>query len=169
MFFSEYCAVSVHPVTHNTCFRHIMVISKNMWMEVFVPSSFVHNQCHGALNQIIWQRTEATVEPLLYCFMYGWLACCVAFQIPIGSTRCCVACGVVQLVHQSLSRSQSQNREKRLLCDWISFWAPCCLINENDPGAESEAIVCTVTKSLPINSILNRISQSTPGVRNLLA
>lgn len=37
------------------------------------------------------------------------------------------------------------------------------------PGAESEAIVCTVTKSLPINSILNRISQRTPGVLNLLA
>lgn len=68
-----------------------------------------------------------------------------------------------------LSRSQAWNREKRVLCDWISFWAPRCLINENDPGAESEAIVCTVTKSLPINSILNRISQSMPGVLNLLA
>lgn len=34
---------------------------------------------------------------------------------------------------------------------------------------QSEAIVSTVTKSLSINGILNRISQSAPGILNLLA
>lgn len=154
-------------MTRNTCYQHTMVISETTWKEVFVPSSFVHSQCHDALNKIILQWTETAVEPLLYWFMYGWFVICVAspafsrfpssVRALFGSAHCCVACGVMQQVYQSRSRSQAWNREKRLLCDWISFWAPRCLINENDPGAESEAIVCTVTKSLPVNSILNRI------------
>lgn len=116
----------------------------------------------------------------LALLVYVWVVCyfrCLlrSFQIPIlcpgsvwqGTLLCrlwCQAAGPPKS-----SRSQARNREKRPLCDWISFWAPRCLINENDPGAESEAIVYTVTKSLPINSIFNRISQSTPGVLNLLA
>lgn len=98
-----------------------------------------------------------------------------SYQIPIlhcGSVwQCTLLCSLWCQAPSppKSSRSQGRNREKTLLCHRISFWAPRCLINENDPGAESEAIVCIVTKSLPINSILNRISQSTPGVLNLLA
>lgn len=110
-----------------------------------------------------------TVKPRLCWFVL--VVCCFrcflrSFQIPVlcpGSVwqhtlLCCLWCQAAG--PPKPSRRQAPKREKRLLCDWINFWAPHCLINENDPGAESETIVCAVTKSLPINSILNRISQA---------
>ena len=140
-------------------------------------SSLVRSRCHEALNKIVTYCSDCWVSALL---VYVWLVCyfrCLrrSVQIPVlcpgavwqSSLLCRLWCRAAG--PPKSSRSQAWNREKGPLCDWISFWAPRCLINENDPRAESEAIVCAVTKSLPINSILNRISQSTPGVLNLLA
>lgn len=172
--FNSTHTVSVNPVAH--CCQHPVACCKenvNRWKDVFVLSAFVQTQCHEALNKI-----------LTYCSEFRWLLslsfvglCMGGLLFPLlpplfGSVwqrtlLCCLWCQAAGPLESP--RSQASNREKGPLCDWINFWAPHCLINENDPGAESEAIVCTVTKSLPINSIPNRISQSTPGVLNLLA
>lgn len=96
-------------------------------------------------------KTETHLKSFPAC---AWVVCC--FRLPPLHSRlpstvwqsallCCL-CGVVLWAQPSRSRSRAWKREKRPLCDWISFWAPRCLINENDPGAGSEAIVCAVTK-----------------------
>lgn len=81
----------------------------------------------------------------LALLVYVWVVCyfrrllLLSLQIPILCPGSVWQCTLLCLLWcqaagpPKSSRSQAWNREKRLLCDWISFWAPRCLINENDP------------------------------------